>query len=77
MPPLTKKQRQARDQRASRARNFTSGLIGDYKTTDLNYQPDSEEEATDSDVSVQEISFDREVELALHGCLYVCLLAPL
>src|SRR6267154_512989 len=61
MPPLTKKQRRARDQRASRARVFTSGLIEDLsnKTTDLNYQPDS-----DSDVSVQDISFhhiDREV----------------
>ena len=61
MPPLTKKQRRARDQWASRARVFTSGLIGDLsnKTTDLNYQPDN-----DFNVSVQEISFhhiDREV----------------
>jgi len=63
MPPLIKKQRQARDQRASRARAFTSGLVEDLsnKTTDLNYQPDS-----DSDVSIQEISFchiasDKEV----------------
>src|SRR5260370_40102495 len=61
MPPLTKKQRWAKDQRASRARVFTSGLVEDLsnKTTDLNYQPDSNGEAIDSesDISVQEISF--------------------
>ncbi|KAH9996426.1 hypothetical protein BJV74DRAFT_883700 [Russula compacta] len=48
------------------ARVFTSGLVEDSssKSTDLNYQLDSEEEATDSNVSIQEISshlINREV----------------
>lgn len=78
MPPLTKKQKQARGQQASRETVFTIGLVEDLsnQTTDLNYQPDSKCEVTDSDSVVcvgekRKVRTDSKASDHISVCLYL------
>ncbi|KAF9223012.1 hypothetical protein BS17DRAFT_767390 [Gyrodon lividus] len=60
MPPLTKKQKQAKHQRASGTKYFNNGLIEDLLdiALDPDYQPNDKDDASDSDTpSVEVMAF--------------------
>lgn len=53
MPPPTKRQKQAKQQRTSGSKSFHNGLVEDLLeiTMDLNYQLDSQDDSDDEDSS--------------------------